>query len=353
MEIYVLDKEINIIGVFNTYDAIIWISKLNEPGTFKASFVFTKEMNNILQRGNLLYKTDEDQPAIITRKYLKLNKSGEEKIQIQGYMASRYLNQRIIWGKMLLRGSPESIMREMVYKQVINPADSARKMSRIQLGDMHGYEGEIEKQISYDNLQEALTDVSKTSELGYRLILDIDDKLFYFDVYKGVNRTVGTENPCIFTRDYGNVYTQEYAEDDTNYRNVCLIGGKGEDENRIMQTIGSEAGLDRYEIFCNASSLSNSNIDESEYLEQLSQKGKEKLSGYYVAKTFESKINQSKSMPFSMGDYVTCTDKRWNVMVNTQIKGIEKGFSKTEKSLVVTFGDDTPTLIELIKAKEK
>ena len=57
-------------------------------------------------------------------------------------------------------------------------------------------------------------------------------------------------------------------------------------------------------------------------------------------------------MPFAMGDYVTCIDSRWNIMVNTQIKGIEKGFSREEKSFVVTFGDDAPTLIGLIKAKE-
>ena len=102
MEMYVLDRDINILGIFSTYEAIIWNPKLHEPGVFKASFIFTNKMNDILQRGNLIYKTDEDEPAIITRKYLKLNKHGEQTIQVQGYMASRYLNQRIIWSKMVM-----------------------------------------------------------------------------------------------------------------------------------------------------------------------------------------------------------------------------------------------------------
>lgn len=352
MEIYILDRDINILGVFSTYETIIWNSKLNEPGTFKVSFVFTKRMNQILQRGNLLYKTDEIEPAIITRRYLKLSKTGEETIQVQGYMASRYLNQRIVWQKMILKGSPEKIMRDMVYENVINPSDPDRKMNRITIGELHGYEGDIEKQVSYDNLQEALTDISKVSELGYRLTLDIDARMLCFDVFQGVNRTLGSEHPCIFTRDYGNVYTQEYYEDDSNYRNVCLVGGTGEDDDRILKAVGESVGLDRYEMFYNASGLSDKDITEEEYLLQLEQKGKEKLASYYAAKAFESKINQEKAMTFELGDYVTCTDSRWNLIVNTQIKGIEKGFSKTEKSFVVTFGDDVPTLINLIKAKE-
>lgn len=352
MEIYVLNPDIEILGIFQTYEAIIWNPKFHEPGTFKAEFLFSEKMNRILQRGNILYKTDEIEPGIIKRKWLTLNNRGEEVIQIQGYMAGRYLNQRIIWDKMIMSGTPELLMRQMVIEQVISPSDESRKMPLIRLGDLQGYEGSMEKQVMYENLQETLTDISKTSELGYRLRLDVAEKLFYFEVYKGTDRTVGTENPCVFTRDYGNVRTQKYTEDETNYRNVCLVGGAGEDENRVMLTVGEAAGIERHEMFCNASSLSDSDISESEYMGQLAQKGTEKLSKFYVAKAFESKINKKKAMPFELGDYVTCTDSRWNITVDTQVKEIEKGFSKKEESFVVTFGDDVPTLINLIKAKE-
>ncbi|MGN0289825.1 MAG: siphovirus ReqiPepy6 Gp37-like family protein [Lachnospiraceae bacterium] len=352
MEIYVLDKEINVLGVISTYTSIIWTTKFHEPGIFKATFVFTAKMNSILQLGNLLYKTDEEEPVIITRKFLTLNKRGEQAIQVQGYMASRYLNRRIIWKKMVMSGTPEQVMRKMVEEQVINPEDSRRKMERIRLGKLRGYGGYIKKQVTYDNLQEALTDISKTHEIGYRMRLDIGEKMFYFETFKGVDRTLGTQKPCIFTRDYGNIYTQEYSEDETNYRNVCLVGGTGEDENRILATVGEASGIGRYEMFYNASSLSNKEVESTEYINQLKQKGKEKMASYYVAKAFESKINQRKAMAFSLGDYVTCTDSVWNVAVNTQIKEIEKGFSKNEESFVVTFGDDVPTLIDLIRAKE-
>ena len=267
-------------------------------------------------------------------------------------MASRYLNQRIVWSKMVMKGSPETVMRQMVYEQVVNPSDPDRRMERIRLGELHGYEGEIEKQVTYDNLQEALTNISRVSELGYRLTLDIGEKLFYFDVCRGTDRTLGSPVPCIFTRDYGNVYTQEYSEDDSNYRNVCLVGGAGEDDARILKKVGSGSGLDRYEMFYNASGISEKDLTAEEYLAQLGQKGEEKLSDYPVASSFESKINQQKAMKYALGDYVTCTDARWNLSKNAQIKEITKGFSKTERSLVVTFGDGVPTLARLIRARE-
>lgn len=353
MEIYVLDKDINILGVFSTYEAIIWNPKLHQPGTFKAQFVFSEKMNRILNRGNLLFKNDEDEPAIITRKYLQLNKRGEQLITVQGYMASRYLNQRIIWSKMVMSGTPEFVMRKMVNDQVVNPTDPDRKMPRIFLGEFQDIDqDEIEKQVSYDNLQEALTAVATAAELGYRLRLDIAEKKFFFEVYQGVDRTLGTEHPCIFTRDYGNVYTQTYSTDDSNYRNICLVGGPGEDDERILKSVGSASGIARYEMFYNSSGISQKDITQQELLAQMEQKGREKLASYYIAEAFESKINQQKAMAFKLGDYVTCTDSLWNVAVNTQVKAIEKGFSKSEESFVATFGDDVPTLVDLIKAKE-
>ena len=353
MEIYILDRDINILDVFSTYESILWTTRVNEPGTFKAVFVYTNRMNRHLQRGNLLYKTDEEEPAVITRKYLKLNKYGEQTITVQGYMASRYLHQRIIWNKMVMKGTPEQIMRRMVDEQCINPSDSRRKMHLLELGDFHGYNDDvIEKQITYDNLQEALTNVSKPPQLGYRLVLDYSRKKLIFDVYKGIDRTLGTDKPCIFTRDFGNVYTQEYQEDDSNYCNVCLVGGPGEDQDRIMAAVGEAEGLDRYEFFYNAAGYSEKDVTTEELIEQLRQKGTEKMAAYYIAKAFESKINKSRAMEFSLGDFVTCTDSEWNVAVNTQVKEIQKGFSKTEESFVATFGDNVPTLVDLIKAKE-
>lgn len=350
MEIYILDRNLNILDVISTYEAIVWTPKVNEPGTFKAEFVFSEKYNNILTRGNLLYKTDEEEAGIIKRVQKKLDKTGRETLIVSGYMTGKYLFQRIIWNKMLMKGTYEDLMRQMVYEQVINPSDSSRRMPMIELGDYHGYNSDvIEKQITYDNLQEALTDLSNLSELGYRLRLDFEAKKYIFEVYQGTDRTRDSEHPCVFSRERNNIYAQNYSEDDNNYKNVCLVGGPGEDENRILRTVGSGEGFDRYEMFYNAASYSDKDVTADELNAQLDQKGREKLAQYYVAKAFDSKINQSKAPLYKLGDYVTVYDSKWNTYLDTQIKSIEKGLSKKEDSTIITFGDGIPTLIQLIK----
>ena len=344
-----IDKDVNVLGIIAAYDAIVWTTKLNEPGYFKASFLFTEEMNRILQLGNLLYKTDEKEPAIIRRRYLKLNKYGEETIEVQGYMASRILNQRIIWSKMIMQGTSEDIMRKMVQEQIISPSMAERRIDRIKLGEKCGYADAVEKQVTYDHLQETLTDVANAAGLGYRLRLDLVEKIFYFEVYKGTDRTSGTEEPCIFSRDMLNVYTENYSEDDSNMRNICLVGGTGEDENRTLVTVGSGSGIDRYEMFYNASGISEEKLTTDQYKAQLKQKGEEKLADCQIAKSFENRINQKRAESCELGDYVTCVDTKWGIMIDAQIKEIEKGFSKEEETLVITFGDQAPTLIKLIK----
>lgn len=352
MDIFILNKDIDVIGVAGIYDSMLWTTKHYEPGTFKIVFAFTDYLNSRLQLGNMIYKADEDEPGIITRKYLKLDKKGEQTIVVQGYTASRYLHQRIIWNKTILCGTPEMAMRRLVYEQVIEPQDPSRRIPGVALGDLMGYEGKLQKQVTYDNLQESLTAIGKTSGLGYKLRLNIAKKCFYFDVIQGVNRTVGSSHPCIFSKEFQNVYTQDYSEDISNYENVCLIGGAGEDVDRTLSIVGEATGVERYEMFYNASGLLDTDIEDNEYIAQLSQKGTEKLNSYDLAKSFEIKINQNKAMPYDLGDYVTCTDDEWEITLDAQVTAIEKGYSRTGESVVITLGNTVPTLVDLIKAKE-
>lgn len=353
MEIYILDKEINILGVAGLYEAIIWVNRYSRPGMFKMSFAFSDKMNRLLQRGNLIYKTDEKEAGYITGKTLTLNKRGEEIIVITGKTMSGYFEKRIIWGKMILESSTEQAMRTMVDRQCIHCTDQKRIIPRMILGDAKGYLGKIYKQVSYENLQETLTEVAVNDELGYRVLLDVDEKQLIFDVYKGKNRTQGSDEPCVFSRDFNNILTQEYNEDESNYKNVCLVGGSGEDTDRILVEVGKASGLERNEIFCNAASLTQGELTLTEYKKQLTQSGTEKLGGFYVAKAFVSKVAEKTSMMYELGDYVTCYDESWGVCIDTQIKEIEKGISGDEKYTICTFGDGVPTLIERIKTNQK
>lgn len=353
MEMYVLDKELNLVGVLSGYEAIIWRDILDEPGKFEAEFLFTERINTILQRTHILYKKDEAQAGVINYKHINLDKQGRTKVRIKGNMVSVYLNRRIVWEKMVLSGTSEQVMHELVKRQVVSPMDPRRKMPNIRLGELCGVDDYIEKQITYSSLMETLTDIAATAGIGYRLRLDLHEKAFFFEVIKGADRTLGTIQPCIFSRDFHNVYTQEYYEDDSNFKNVCLVCGTGEDENRMTETVGEASGIDRYEMSYSASFLKDEGQTEEIYREQLRQKGNEKLKDYYLVESFTSKIRQEKERKCALGDIVTCSDKGWGIRIDAQIKMIEKHLSKDEQEIYFTFGNSQPMITDLIKAAIK
>lgn len=353
MEIYVLDKELNIVNVISKYEAIIWKDILDKPGRFEAEFLFTIRNSRTLKRTNILYKTDEMQAGIINYRHIKLNKEGRVVIRIKGGMASSYLNRRIVWNKMVLSGTSEEAMRELVEAQVINPSNPKRKMPRIRLGEVCGIEDHIEKQVTYANLQETLTEIASEAGLGYILRLDLKEKVFYFEVIRGKDRTIGTTKPCLFSRYFKNIDTQEYYEDDSNYKNVCLVCGKGEDEDRTTVEVGDASGIDRYEMAYSAAFLEEKGQTEEAYIAQLFQKGSEKLKEFFLVQSLESKIRQSKAPEYGMGDIATCLDNEWGIRMDAQIKQIEKHLSKNERKVYITFGNSRPMLTELIKATIK
>lgn len=312
--------------------------------------MFTLKNRKILKRTNILYKTDEMQAGVINYRHIELDKRGRVVIRVKGSMVSSYLNRRIVWSKMILSGTSEEVMRDLVEAQVIAPEDPRRRMPQIRLGEVCGMNNHIEKQVTYDNLQETLTEIAAEAGIGYRLRLDLKQKLFFFEVIKGEDRTLGTLQPCIFSRYFNNVDTQKYCEDDSNFRNVCLVCGVGEDEDRITVEVGEGEGIDRYEMSYSASFLKDEGQVEADYRAQLRQKGSEKLKEYYLVQSFESKIRQNKAPECRLGDMVTCSDDEWDIRLDAQIRQIEKHLSKDEKKIYLTFGNSRPMLTDKIKA---
>lgn len=351
MEIYILNPHLDAIGVINTYSAFIWTTKYNEVGTFQLEVLFSKELNEQLIVGNIIYKTDEedDASAIITRKNIKMNQNGSQTIEVRGYLIGKILGQRIIWQTYNFNTSVESAMRSLVDSEVINPTDNDRRINEVSLGDEFGIVERVEMQVSYKNLLSTLSEIAQTYDIGYRLRLDFESKKLKFEVYKGTDRTIGTDEPCIFSRDFNNVISQQYNEDITNYSNVALVGGAGEGDLRVKTVVNptSATGINRREIFVDAKSKKDASVNE------LKESGMEKLSSLKYAKAFTTDVDWMNAMYFKLGDKVSCYDTELGIQLDTRVMEIEKAYSLKEYNMRITLGDGVPSLIKLIKADKE
>ncbi|MCI8345742.1 MAG: hypothetical protein HFJ42_07340 [Clostridia bacterium] len=214
----------------------------------------------------------------------------------------------------------------------------------------------------------------KIHGLGWQGILNRNEKCIYFDSIKGTDRTVNQiENPNThekiskFTHDELQKYTHEQlkgtikhpyiifsekkknllegktTDDNTNYKNVGYVAGKGENEDRIIIVKGNVSGFDRREVL-----IDLNNIED---LEELNTEGQKKLDTYKIIKSIEGKVYQIPNMEyekdFFLGDLVTLESD--GIYEDKRIIQVKEIYERNNKTVELGFGDKVPTLGEEIK----
>lgn len=380
MELYVFNRDLELKGILDTFTSLRWIRRYHKTGEFELHCALDSNTLNLLKRDNIIYKKDDIEAGYIETRQLKIGTDGREYLEVRGKFLTNYLDRRISWDRVKFSGKTENLMQKLVYDNCINPSNPNRKIPNLILGNTKGFIEDIKYANSFGNVLEQLENISNTSNLGYRNILDIKTKKIIFDIYKGVDRTInnGTIAPCIFSRDFENILEQEYMDSLNNYRNTTLIAGAGEGKDRKITYIENGKGLDRYELYVDARDITDKeekkkivtetdeegNITEHEETEEveipwerykplLVQRGNEKLSECKEIQTFDSKINTNGNnvykKDFDLGDIVTVVDKNWGIRIDTRITEIEEVYEEKGLEVNVVFGNNIPTIIDKIK----
>lgn len=355
MELYIFDRELNFKGIFEGHFSLRWVRRYSRCGEFELHCSLTPETLNILKRGNVIWKKDDLEAGYIEYRNLKQDSKGKEVLVVRGKFLTGYLNRRIIWGIENLNSTSELAIRELINNNAINPIDVNRKLDLLALGELKNYTQQLNYQVSYKNLLEEIENIANTSELGIRTLIDIQNKQMIFNLYEGLDRTAGQSQnaPAIFSKEFENILEQEYIDSLNNYRNISLVAGEGEGPVRELVTVGQGTGLDRFEMFVDARDLKQEDMTIEEYQSKLENRGQSKLAETKEIQTFDSKINLNSNLvykeDFDLGDLVTCTSKKWGITIDTRITEVEEIYEKTGKKVNVTFGNNIPTLIDVIK----
>jgi len=363
MELYIFDRNLNFQGILESFFSLQWVRRYSKCGEFELHCSLTPETIELLKRENIIWKKGNLEAGYIEYRNLKQDVEGKEVLVIKGKFLTGYLNRRIIWSIENLNTTAEMAIRQLINNHAINPANTDRKIDMLTLGGLKGYTNNIDKQVSYKNLLEEIENIANTNELGIRTLIDIQNKEMIFDIYEGLNRTAGqsVNAPVIFSKEFENILEQEYTDSLNNYRNVVLVAGEGEGSARELVTVGQGIGLDRFEMFVDARDLQSTiyedggetNIPSEQYREMLKNRGMSKLSEYKEIQTFDSKINLRSNLTykhdFDLGDIVTCTSKKWGITIDTRITEVEEVYEESGKQINVVFGNNIPTLIDVIK----
>lgn len=378
MELYVLDRNLALMGVIDNFETLIWTRKYKESGRFQLNLPVTADNISLMQNENIIYRKDDLEGGIIDHIEYTVSDKGEKKIAVSGNFVTSYLSRRINWKTINYTGRVDLLMQKIVKDNCVSPSQYARKIPLLEIVDTN-YTDTISKQDSYSNLTDLLTDICSTKDFGYRVRINTREGTRYlaFEVYKGIDRSVNQSaiSPTVFSLDMENILTEDYIKDNSNYKNVTLVAGAGEGSERKTTVIGNNyKELDRFELYTDARDIQDTEQQEitdsegntttvdikipwSEYEPMLLQRGNEKLSECKKIETFEGTINTNANnvykVDYDLGDIVTIYDKDLGIKLDTQITEIEETYEKGKVEIVPTFGNNIPSLLTKIKKLER
>lgn len=315
MDLYIKNEVLETVAIIDNASSVIWTKRYYESGDFEVYILANENTVKYLKKGYYIQRQDDSMVGIIEKIELKTDIENGNYLTVSGRDLKSLLARRIVWKQTKLSGTVENCLRRLVTENVIETEISERKISNFTLGELNGFTETMKAQMTGKNLLEAISDICKTYNYGFDILLTSDNK-FEFNIMKGTDRSVNqNENPVVvFSSDFDNLISTDYCFDNSELKNVALIMGEGEGINRKNITLGNFSGIERRELYVDARDLSRNEgtedeISEEDYLHQLAERGNEKLSEVGIEEKHEAQIELSDNyvykVDFDIGDIVT------------------------------------------------
>ena len=265
-----------------------------------------------------------------------------EEVTISGRFLSSLLSRRIIKSKINFKGNTIEGMNTIV--STITPLTSLWEIVSVSMNSP-----DINFQVTYKNVYDYLCKLSQYSNIAFRIVPNVDSKVYMFEVWKGLDRTSEqNENEAYsFSDDNFNIEQGRLTISDKTKVNYVLVGGSGEDNNRTLVIVDEgKKEFDLYEVFSDQKGISETDLSANEYKEKLKQAGEESLSNGTFQLEVTALIQQDYKTKWDLGDVVNIMKKKWGVYTTYRIIEVEEIIEDGKKTIYPTFGSPLPSVWE-------
>ena len=314
---YVLNTAFEVIGLVDQYESFIWTDRYRECGDFELTCFPDPQIIADCKIDYYLLNPESSHMMIIEGLEVDTDSEEGNRYIITGRSLESILDRRVVWKLTSISGSLQNGVKQLLTDAFIAPEIEARKVANFvfkESTDPAITELTHEAQFTGDNIYSAIKDMCSEHDIGFKITLDAENN-FVFELYKGTDRSYDqTENTyVVFSPKFDNIINSQYAETIKEYRNVALVGGEGEAEERKYATAGEADGLTRRELFSDARGISsktedNATLSDEEYTSLLIQRGNKDLADYPWAKAFEGEVDATNGFvygtDFFLGDTV-------------------------------------------------
>lgn len=367
-----------LIGNIDTAKSIIWKSQYYGVGEFEIYVAADPNTVEVLQLGNYVTRVDgNSECGIIEHIEITENSQDGRMIIASGRFIKSILDRRIVYKRTLqgtglnywwscesstLNGNVEKAVRKLINDNAVNVPSGYenRKIDEILLDDADlsnlsetividatsDTSESAGKQVTYKNLLEYTDSVLQEYKLGAKMWLDRSLLKFRYKVYKGRDLSRNSEsNPIIFSKEFDNLVSSSYIKDEQSSKTTALIGGEGDGtERKCAFSYDWIKGIDRREVYVDASSITQEELEIQDYRKQLESQGQQSISSLQTIETFEGELDLTNSpfeygVDFDLGDIVTVEDKDINKYIDTRILTVTEVQDDDGYKIEIEYGD--------------
>lgn len=331
--LFFFDKELNLLGIVDYFISLRWRRKYFEAGEFEIVLPVNDYMMQFIDTDVIVMRNNYTEAGIIETIEFSDNGTNEE-VTISGRFLSSLLSRRIVKSKINFSGNTIEGMNTIV--NAMTPLTTQWETETVTMSSPH-----IDFQCTYKNVYEYLCKLAEYSNIGFRIVPNVDSKVYMFEVWKGVDRTSeqNENEQYSFSDDNYNIQQGSLVISKKTKATNVLVGGAGEDNDRILVTVDDgSTGFDRYEIFSDQKSLSKENLSDNDYRSKLRSVGKGKLSDGTFKLEVTALVQQDYKTKWDLGDIVNIKKDKWDVYTTYRIIEIEETIEDGKKTIYPTFG---------------
>ena len=367
--LYVFDHEMLMRGIIENVKSLIWTRRYWSCGDFKLLVPFTERNVDLLKKDRLILKRGDDEAAEIRYVNIRKNLQGSEEIEVQGRFITGWIGKRIIRHQIVTNDNTQNILTRIVAENITDAAAAPRRIPNVYIEGVPDLGSGVIDYASepFINALLGCENAAKAAKLGFRIWTDVKQRRHYFRVYKGCDLTSdqAVNAPCIFSQEFDNILAQEYTNSIENFRTTAYVGGEdipGGAARQVVEAGSAAAGLERDEVFINATDLTQTYKDSAgndvtmtlpQYINVLTQRGNAELEHFAETLGFSSKVNTHSNLKYKadydLGDRVTCVNRRWGLKINVRITEIAEIYQENIDEIDITFGESLPALIDVLR----
>lgn len=321
MEIYTLDSLFRRIDVIDNFQSLIWTERWAGWGDFELSIRSTPASRSMLipdvfLSTDVAYSTMRIQTTEDT-----VDAEGLPILKVKGRSIESFFDDRLLAQKGMIDpgliwfGVPVAFLTEMVNRftsptGVTNPLDAIPNlvMGRHPAIPASNIPEPVENVVKWykpQNLYTAMTEFANTWNLGFRLLLNPDNGMVYFDVYTGVDRTTSqtTHGAVVFSPELDNIQNPTELNTVEDAKNVAFVIAQNESVEVYAPGILPDTdGYERKVIAVSPEGLDD--MTGETLLSAMRQAGREELAKYRPLRAFDGEISQTSNYIYNKDYYL-------------------------------------------------